>query len=50
MLIKYIELYPEREEDMSFGKFLRYNGIECIYDGTHGYFDIDRERSADKNE
>lgn len=44
-LINGIEL-----KDMNFGKYLISHGIECVYDGTFGYFDIDSARKNKENE
>ncbi len=33
--------YPS--EKLSFFEYLQNNGIECIYDGTFGYFNLDEE-------
>ena len=37
----------KNKDDYSFGKFLIMHGIECIYDGTFGFVDVD---SALQNE
>lgn len=43
MLGGYKEFYSalKNKEDSSFQKYLIMHGIECIYDGTFGYVDVD---------
>jgi len=46
MLNEYLKI--EDKTEWSFAKYLFKHGIDCVYDGTFGYFDID-EMSASKS-